>query len=166
MEHDIIIIDSCGHFSNYHNYINLAQQIMSARGRQQLASAMAAPIHRNLNYAGFASRVFNVQQLPTPPVSAYYVQGINAAEILTDIFDEPQVVATEKLATAANILRSSTDSFTHDVILINSSGSMGQRNQIGYSGSIYNRSVQRAREEIMAQEDANIFKLKWKELCQ
>ena len=211
MEHDVIIIDSLGHISNYQNNVSIASLLSTAQGRRQFAASMIAPIRRNLNYAGLARRALNVQQLPTPPVSAYYIQGINSAEV----FDEPQVLTQEKLITAVDILKHGTDPFAHNTIVINSRGQIGEAGSFGIRGQRltvpefeifsnptvrisdvrqrrfnlidryerfeddtvvidsngnigqqdqlpyrfrYSKAVQKAKQEIMAQEDAEIFK--------
>jgi hypothetical protein len=135
---------------SYDAYVNIGNLIASAlttsSGKAKLAASMIAPIRKQLSYQGIARSVFAVQQLPLP-------------------FDLSYKEVTEK--------------YRHDAFKINSKGKFFKkqdRNRVTvptfqvYSNptirlsevkrrrfNIIDRSVQKARQEIMAQEDANIF---------
>lgn len=129
-------------------YANISQALTTASGKAALAAAMIAPIRRSLNYQGIARRTFLVTQLP-------------------DSLSKVPVSELQK--------------YRHDAIKINSRGKLFKKGdrfkqlvfptfQIYASPTIriadvkrrrfdlIDRTVQKARQEIMAQEDTDIFK--------
>lgn len=129
-------------------YANISQALSTPGGKAALAAAMIAPIRRSLNYQGIARKALLVTQLPNS------LSKVPASEL---------------------------EKYRHDAIKINSRGKLFKKGdrfkqlvfptfQIYASPSIriadvkrrrfdiIDRSVQKARQEIMAQEDADIFK--------
>lgn len=65
-EYDEVIISSDGNVYGHHGESMLAKYLATPRGRQQLASAMAAPIKRNIDYQS-AYQSIVVEPLPFDP---------------------------------------------------------------------------------------------------
>jgi hypothetical protein len=63
----------------------ISNALTSAEGRQSLAQAMAAPLHRRLDYASVARRAFNVTPLPEGALPVYSSMGTTEFQGLTGI---------------------------------------------------------------------------------
>lgn len=160
MEHNWIVINNLDELEDSSKFNNIiSKYISSAAGRAALASSMANPIHRSLDYQSISRQIISVQQLPK------YKQDISYDEVI------PDSDTTECLI-----------SFKHDYIIISDDDSIGQEKNLGFGRrvtvptfEIFNnptikigeikhrrfdviqRSILKARDEIMNQEDANIF---------
>ena len=122
----------------------ISRAILTQEGKVALAQAMANPIRRNLDYQGIARRALVVDPLPqgaTPTydrdidVSAVVVSS-NGSGPESRVFGDRVVVPTFEL-------------FSNPTVRI----SEVRRRRF----NVIDRAVQKARQELMAQEDANIF---------
>lgn len=133
--------------------------------KQRLAASMVAPIRTSLDYQGIARRAIAIP----PPViitskgvvtvqkSISYDRDIDVSACikaervkfpLFEIFSNPTISLTEP------------KKFDHDIIVVNSSGKIGNSNSPGIGRrrfSVIDRAVQKARQDIMNQEDDAIF---------
>lgn len=162
MEHPVIIQANGkpGLRPNYSIKQNIiAQYIATPAGRAKLAQSMISPIRRNLNYQGIARQALSIQQLPTGALPTYD-RDIDVASLVTK-------------------------KFKHDIIKINDRGKPYNRRNVGprmfgtrvivptfeiYSNpmirlsevksrrfDVIDRHVQKARQELMSQQDSMIF---------
>lgn len=122
----------------------IARAIMTQEGKLALAQAMANPIRRNLDYQGIARRLLVVDPLPQG-VDPKYERDIDvAATVISSngtggesrVFGDRVVVPTFELYSNPTVRISEVRRRRFNVI---------------------DRAVQKARQELMAQEDANIF---------
>ncbi len=122
----------------------IARAIMTQEGKLALAQAMANPIRRNLDYQGIARRLLVVDPLPQG-VDPKYERDIDvAATVISSngtggesrVFGDRIVVPTFELYSNPTVRISEVRRRRFNVI---------------------DRAVQKARQELMAQEDANIF---------
>jgi hypothetical protein len=174
MEHDVVIITSEGEFFADPIGCLISRTIRSKKGRSLLAQAMSAPIRRNLDYQGMARRCLVVKPLPASALP-FCDKDIDVTKTLSTELKSVKCEASEGgLATSQQ--------FQHDVIIINSNNCIGPRSKllirkvtfptfnicqspsikisdVKHRGfSLIDRAVQKTRAEVMAQEDANIFK--------
>jgi hypothetical protein len=122
----------------------IARAIMTQDGKLALAQAMANPIRRNLDYQGIARRLLVVDPLPQG-VNPTYDRDIDvAAVVISSNGTGPESrVFGDRLAVPLFEL------FSNPTVRI----SEVRRRRF----NVIDRAVQKARQEIMAQEDANIF---------
>jgi len=122
----------------------IARAIMTQEGKLALAQAMANPIRRNLDYQGIARRLLVVDALPQG-VDPKYERDIDVAATVVSsngtggesrVFGDRIVVPTFELYSNPTVRISEVRRRRFNVI---------------------DRAVQKARQELMAQEDANIF---------
>lgn len=122
----------------------IARAIMTQDGKLALAQAMANPIRRNLDYQGIARRLLVVDPLPQG-VNPTYDRDIDVSAVVISsngtgpesrVFGDRVAVPTFEL-------------FSNPTVRI----SEVRRRRF----NVIDRAVQKARQEIMAQEDANIF---------
>jgi len=122
----------------------IARAIMTQEGKLALAQAMANPIRRNLDYQGIARRLLVIDPLPQG-VDPKYERDIDvAATVISSngtggesrVFGDRVVVPTFELYSNPTVRISEVRRRRFNVI---------------------DRAVQKARQELMAQEDANIF---------
>jgi hypothetical protein len=170
IEHDdVIVITSEGNFCNKQSW----GKVLTSQARMQLASAMIAPLRRNLDYQGVARRCLVIDPLPAGALP-YYDKDIDVCQIIQELVTpslNPSVTPSLNL-----------DADEPDVIVINSSGHMGQKGSFNIHRvtvptfnniqnpsvkisdvktrrfSLIDRAVSKAQSEIMQQEDENIFK--------
>lgn len=184
MKHKVLIIDSDGKAGNFLNNKNnvINQYLSTSAGRQQLAAAMANPIHRNLNYAGIARKIFQVQQLPQGALP-YYNKDIDIACVIKKGFTHKHLYITSRgkvrktrdRFNAQRVTIPTFEIFSNPIIRIADVKrrrfhliDRGQRGlRIDSNGkasydrgmrNILNQVVQKARQQIMQQEDEEIFK--------
>jgi hypothetical protein len=155
MKHPIIIT-SGGRIQRRDKYSIISKYLSSSIGRQTLASSMIAPIRTGLDYQGIARKAFAVQQMPQGALPVY------DSDLVADIV---------------------TGRYKYDIIRISSGGIVHRKGRLLkpflritfpqfelYSNptiklsdvkrrrfNIIDRKVQKARQEIMAQEDSMIF---------
>ena len=122
----------------------MSRAILTNEGKVALAQAMANPIRRNLDYQGIARRVLVVDPLPQGANPSYErdidvsatVVSANGTGAESRVFGDRVVVPTFEI-------------FSNPTVRI----SEVRRRRF----NVIDRAVQKARQEIMAQEDANIF---------
>lgn len=122
----------------------IERAIMSHEGKIALAQAMANPIRKNLDYQGLARRALVVDPLPQGALPVYdrdidvtaVVISSNGSGPESRVFGDRVTVPTFEL-------------FSNPTVRI----SEVRRRRF----NVIDRAVQKARQEIMAQEDANIF---------
>ncbi len=122
----------------------ISRAIMTQDGKIALAQAMANPIRRNLDYHGIARRALVVDPLPQGAMPTYdrdidvaaVVISSNGAGPESRVFGDRVVVPEFEIYANPTVRIAEVKRRRFNVI---------------------DRSVQKARQEIMAQEDANIF---------
>jgi hypothetical protein len=122
----------------------IARAINTQDGKIALAQAMANPVRRNLDYHGIARRVLVVDPLPQGAMPTYdrdidvtaVVISSNGTGPESRVFGDRVVVPTFEI-------------FSNPTVRI----AEVKRRRF----NVIDRAVQKARQEIMAQEDANIF---------
>jgi hypothetical protein len=122
----------------------IARAISSADGKLALAQSMANPIRRNLDYHGIARRALVVDPLPQGALPVYD----------RDIDVTAVVVSSNGAAPESRVFgdRISVPEFE---IMSNPTVRIAEVKRRRFN--VIDRAVQKARQEIMAQEDANIF---------
>lgn len=118
--------------------------IMSQQGKMALAQAMANPIRRNLDYQGIARRAVVVDPLPQGALPVYD----------RDIDVTAVVVSSNGTGPESRIFG---DRVTVPEFEIFSNPTVRIAEVKRRRFNVIDRAVQKARQEIMAQEDANIF---------
>lgn len=118
--------------------------IMSQEGKIALAQSMANPIRRNLDYQGIARRTLVVDPLPQGAL-AVYDRDIDVAAVVVSSNGSPPEsrIFAERVTVPEFELVSNPTVRIHEV----------RRRRF----NVIDRAVQKARQEIMAQEDANVF---------
>lgn len=122
----------------------ISRAIMTHEGKIALAQAMANPIRRNLDYQGIARRALVVDPLPQGALPVYdrdidvtaVVVSSNGTGAESRVFGERITVPEFEL-------------FSNPTVRI----AEVKRRRF----NVIDRAVQKARQEIMAQEDANVF---------
>jgi hypothetical protein len=122
----------------------VAQAMSTQEGKLALAQAMANPIRKNLDYQGIARRALCVDPLPQGAIASYerdidvaaYVISSNGSGAESRIFGDRVVVPEFEIYSNPTVRIKEVKQRRFNVI---------------------DRAVQKARQEIMAQEDANIF---------
>ena len=168
MEHDFIVITSKGKIGQHSRSLRqnlISNLIKSAAGRQALAQSMANPIRTGLDYQGLARRCLAIDPLPQG-ASPTYDKDIDIVSSIVGHNPEEEQRTKEV--------------YCHDAIIITSRKRIGQRRVFGQRVTvptfevvsnptvrlsdvkrrrfnIIDRAVQKARSEIMSQEDDNIF---------
>lgn len=122
----------------------ISQALMTNDGKIALAQAMANPIRRNLDYQGVARRALAVDALPQGASPVYdrdidvaaYVISSNGAVPESRVFGDRVTVPEFELASNPTVRIAEVKRRRFNVI---------------------DRAVQKARQELQAQEDANVF---------
>lgn len=122
----------------------ITKALLTNEGKIALAQAMANPIRRNLDYQGIARRTLVVDPLPQG-VQPSYDRDIDVAAV---------VVSSNGSPPESRIFseRTVVDEFE---VVSNPTVRMHEVRKRRFN--IVDRAVQKARQEIMAQEDGNIF---------
>lgn len=122
----------------------VARATMTHEGKMVLAQAMANPIRRNLDYQGVTRRVLVVDPLPQGALPVYD----------RDIDVMATVVSANGAAPESRVYsdRITVPEFT---ILSNPTVRMEEVKRKRFN--VIDRAVQKARQEIQAQEDSNVF---------
>lgn len=184
MEHKSIYIDSRGKaWANSQGFIS--KYLSSRIGRMKLAQSMVAPLRRTINYSNIAKNCFTTTPLPQGALPTYnkvidnskvfisrgyahravtvsnrgkgerstrlyYGQRVTIPKF--EIFKNPTIHITDVKSRRFNLIDRSSGFMRKIPIIVNS------REKASKGGfSILNRAVQKARQQIMAQEDAAIF---------
>jgi hypothetical protein len=162
VKHHPLIIDSHGKITK--------PFLISAAGLQALGAAMALPIRRQLDYQGLARRVLQVEPLPQGALPYYCDSGekklfefkhkeltINSrGKIQRRVFARKVVFPQFEIYSNPTIKIADIKNPKWELI-INSRGKI-QKSRSRRRFEVIDRAVQKARQEIMEQEDADIFR--------
>jgi hypothetical protein len=122
----------------------ISKAIMTQEGKIALAQAMANPIRRNLDYQGIARRTLVVDPLPQGALPVYDRDIDVAAVVVSSNGSPPESrIFAERVTVPEFEVVSNPTVRIHEV----------RRRRF----NVIDRAVQKARQEIMAQEDANVF---------
>jgi hypothetical protein len=122
----------------------ISRAIQTADGKIALAQAMANPIRRNLDYHGIARRALVVDPLPQGALATYDRDIDVAAVVISSNGTGP-----ESRVFGDRIVVPEFELFSNPTVRI----AEVKRRRF----NVIDRAVQKARQEIMAQEDANVF---------
>lgn len=122
----------------------IARAIYTQDGKHALAQAMANPIRRNLDYFGIARRLLVIDPLGQGQVPSYERDIDVAATVISS-----NGTGAESRVFGDRITVPTFELFANPTVRI----SEVRRRRF----NVIDRAVQKARQEIMAQEDANIF---------
>ena len=122
----------------------IERALMSQEGKIALAQAMANPIRRNLDYQGIARRAVVVDVLPQGALPVYDRDIDVAAVVISSNGTGPESRVFGDRVTVPEF-----ELFSNPTVRI----AEVKRRRF----NVIDRAVQKARQEIMAQEDANIF---------
>jgi hypothetical protein len=118
--------------------------VMSQEGKIALAQAMANPIRRNLDYQGIARRALVVDPLPQGALPVYDRDIDVAAVVISSNGTGPESRVFGDRVTVPEF-----EIYSNPTVRI----AEVKRRRF----NVIDRAVQKARQEIMAQEDANVF---------
>lgn len=122
----------------------ISRAVLTNEGKVALAQAMANPIRRNLDYQGIARRLLVVDPLPQGANPTYDRDIDVSAVVISSNGSGPESrVFGDRIAVPTFEL------FSNPTVRINEV----RRRRF----NVIDRAVQKARQEIMAQEDANVF---------
>lgn len=122
----------------------IARAIMTHEGKLALAQAMANPIRRNLDYQGLARRALVVDPLPQGALPVYDRDIDVTAVVISSNGTGPESRVFGDRVTVPEF-----ELYSNPTVRI----AEVKRRRF----NVIDRAVQKARQEIMAQEDANIF---------
>jgi hypothetical protein len=122
----------------------ISRAIMTQDGKVALAQAMANPIRKNLDYHGIARRALVVDPLPQG-ANPTYERDIDVAAVVIS----SNGTGPESRVFGDRIVVPEFEIFANPTVRI----AEVKRRRF----NVIDRAVQKARQEIMAQEDANIF---------
>jgi len=122
----------------------ISRAIMTQDGKIALAQAMANPIRRNLDYHGIARRALVVDPLPQGAMPTYDRDIDVAAVVISSNGTGP-----ESRVFGDRVVVPEFEVYANPTVRI----AEVKRRRF----NVIDRAVQKARQEIMAQEDANIF---------
>jgi len=122
----------------------ISRAIMTQEGKVALAQAMANPIRRNLDYQGVARRALVVDPLPQGATPTYDRDIDVAAVVISSNGTGP-----ESRVFGDRVVVPEFEIFSNPTVRI----AEVKRRRF----NVIDRAVQKARQEIMAQEDANVF---------
>jgi hypothetical protein len=122
----------------------ISRAIMTQDGKIALAQAMANPIRRNLDYHGIARRALVVDPLPQGAMPTYDRDIDVAAVVISSNGTGP-----ESRVFGDRVVVPEFEIYANPTVRI----AEVKRRRF----NVIDRAVQKARQEIMAQEDANIF---------
>ena len=122
----------------------ISRAIMTQDGKIALAQAMANPIRRNLDYHGIARRALVVDPLPQGAMPSYDRDIDVAAVVISSNGTGP-----ESRVFGDRVVVPEFEIFANPTVRI----AEVKRRRF----NVIDRAVQKARQEIMAQEDANVF---------
>ena len=131
-------------FSDGEKEALLSKAISTERGRVALAQAMANPIRKNLDYQGVGRKALRVDPLPQGALAVYD----------KDI-DVTAIVISSNGATPESRIKGDRISVPEFEVVSNPTVRIAEVKRRRFN--VIDRAQQRARQEIQAQEDANIF---------
>jgi hypothetical protein len=122
----------------------IKRALLTTEGKIALGQAMALPIRRNLDYAGVARRALVVDPLPTGALPVYERDIEVSAAIVSSNGSAPESVVHGDRVTIPEF-----------EIVSNPTVRIREVRQRRFN--VIERAVQKARQEIQANEDANVF---------
>lgn len=122
----------------------ISRAIMTHEGKLALAQAMANPIRRNLDYQGIARRALVVDPLPQGALPVYD-RDIDVTAVVVSAHGS----GPESRVFGDRVTVPEFELFSNPTVRI----AEVKRRRF----NVIDRAVQKARQEIMAQEDANVF---------
>jgi len=122
----------------------ISRALMTQDGKIALAQAMANPIRRNLDYHGIGRRALVVDALPQGAIPVYE----------RDIDVSAMVVSSNGTGTESRVFG---DRITVPTFELFSNPKVRMSEVRRRRFNVIDRAVQKAKQEIMAQEDANLF---------
>lgn len=122
----------------------ISEAINTQEGKIALAQAMASPIRRNLDYHGIGRRALVVDPI-TQGATASYERDIDVAAV---------VISSNGSAPESRVFG---DRFLVPEFMIVSNPTVNISEVRHRRWNVIDRAVQKARQEIMAQEDSNLF---------
>lgn len=122
----------------------ISRALLTQDGKVALAQAMANPIRRNLDYMGIARRALVVDQLPQGALPVYDRDIDVAAVVISSNGSGPESRVFGDRVTVPEF-----EIYSNPKVRI----AEVKRRRF----NVIDRAVQKARQEIMAQEDANVF---------
>lgn len=122
----------------------IKRALLTSEGKMALGQAMALPIRRNLDYSGVARRALVVDPLPTGALPVYDRDIDVAAAVVSANGSAPE-----------SIVRGDRVTIPEFEIVANPLVRIREVRQRRFN--VIERAVQKARQEIQAQEDANVF---------
>lgn len=122
----------------------ISRAILTNEGKVALAQAMANPIRRNLDYHGIARRALVVDPLPQGALATYDLDIDVSAVVISSNGSGP-----ESRVYGDRVVIPEFEIFSNPTVRI----AEVKRRRF----NVIDRAVQKARQEIMAQEDANVF---------
>jgi hypothetical protein len=131
-------------FSDQQKDDMIKRALLTTEGKIALGQAMALPIRRNLDYAGVARRALVVDPLPTGALPVYE----------RDI-DVAAVVVSSNGSAPESVVRGDRVTIPEFEIVSNPTVRIREVRQRRFN--VIERAVQKARQEIQANEDANVF---------
>ena len=122
----------------------IKRALLTADGKVALGQAMALPIRRNLDYSGIARRALVVDALPQGALPVYERDIDVAAAVVSANGSAPE-----------SLVRSDRVTLPEFEIVANPLVRIREVRQRRFN--VIERAVQKARQEVQAQEDANVF---------
>jgi len=122
----------------------IKRALLTTEGKIALGQAMALPIRRNLDYSGIARRALVVDPLPTGALPVYERDIDVSATIVSSNGSGPESIVRGDRVTIPEF-----ELFSNPLVRIRE---VRQRRF-----NVIERAVQKARQEIQANEDANVF---------
>lgn len=122
----------------------LSRAMLTQDGKIALAQAMANPIRRNLDYQGMARRCLVVDPLGQGSLPVYH----------RDVDVQAVVVSSNGAPPESRVF---VDAVTVPLFKLASNPTVNIDEAQARRFNVVDRAVQKARQEIMAQEDANVF---------
>jgi hypothetical protein len=158
MKHPIIIT-SGGRLERRAEYERnriIAQYLSSSTGRQALASSMIAPIRRSLDYQGIARKVFAVQQLPQGAAPVYDKDLVSDIVVGRYKYDAIRISSRGRLYRKGQ-LSGAARRVTIPQFQLYANPSIKISDVKSRRFDIIDRSVQKLKHSMMAEEDSMIF---------
>jgi hypothetical protein len=118
--------------------------IHSPEGKLALAQAMQSPVRKNLDYRGIARRTLQLDVLPQGAIASYDLDIDVAAVVVSENGAAPETRVVSDRQTVATFG-------------ISANPTVGYKEVKTRRFNIIDRAIQKARQEIQAQEDANVF---------
>jgi len=147
-----IIINSANEIGTRFELNSIARHISSPVGRVALAQSMTAPIRRHLDYNRISRKIFLVDPLPQGALPVYKERVFKHNYVI--INSRNDIGTREQLYRFINGTRVALPIFT---IISNPTINISEIKSRRFN--IIDRSIQKAKTEIMSQKDYNMFNM-------